>query len=204
MEIRNIVFDIGNVLADYRWHDYLQDKGFSSEMIDRIARASTLSPAWGEYDRGVLTTPEVIEGFVRNDPEIARELHLAFDDLHDLLRPFDYTIPLIRKLKAAGYRVFFLSNWSEQAIGDCADALTFLPEVDGGIFSYRVHLLKPDAAIYNLLLQTYDLKAEDCVFLDDMQPNVDGARRVGMQALRFSSLEQALGDLKTLGVAINW
>ena len=76
--------------------------------------------------------------------------------------------------------------------------------MDGGIFSYRVHLLKPDAAIYNLLLQTYDLKAEDCVFLDDMQPNVDGARRVGMQAIRFSSLEQALCDLKTLGVAINW
>lgn len=196
MEIRNIVFDIGNVLADYRWHDYLQDKGFSPEMIDRIARASTLSPAWGEYDRGVLTTQEVIEGFVRNDPEIARELHLAFDDLHDLVRPFDYAIPLIRKLKAAGYRVFFLSNWSEQAIGDCADALTFLPEVDGGIFSYRVHLLKPDAAIYNLLLQTYDLKAEDCVFLDDMQPNVDGARAWECRQSGFRRWSRRLATLK--------
>ena len=73
MEIRNIVFDIGNVLADYRWHDYLQDKGFSPKMIDRIARASTLSPAWGEYDRGVLTTQEVIETFYAG-VEVRREM----------------------------------------------------------------------------------------------------------------------------------
>lgn len=204
MEIRNIVFDIGNVLADYRWHDYLRDKGFAPEMIDRIARASVLSPAWAEYDRGVLTTQEILAGFVRNDPQIERELHQAFDRLKDLLRLFDYAIPLIRKLKAAGYRVFFLSNFSRQAFEECPDALAFLPETDGGIFSYRVHLLKPDAAIYRLLLQTYGLRAEESVFLDDTQQNVDGARRVGMQAIRFESLAQALDGLKTLGVAINW
>ena len=204
MKIRNIVFDIGNVLADYRWHGYLQDKGFSPEMIDRIARASTLSPAWAEYDRGVLTTQEIIAGFVRNDPAIERELHQAYDRLDGLLRPFDYAIPLIRKLKAAGYRVYFLSNFSKEAFEECADALSFLPEVDGGIFSYRVHLLKPDAAIYNLLLQTYGLEAGASVFLDDTQSNVDGARHVGMQAVHFVSLAQALDDLKALGVVINW
>ena len=101
MKIRNVVFDIGNVLADYRWYGFLQDKGFSPEMIDRIARCSTLLPAWNEFDRGVLSSEEVVEGFIRLDPEIADELHRAFDDLSDLLRMFPYSVPWIEKLKTA-------------------------------------------------------------------------------------------------------
>ena len=50
--IRNIIFDIGNVLADYRWKDFLRDKGFDDAMVDRIAKASVLSPYWNEFDRG--------------------------------------------------------------------------------------------------------------------------------------------------------
>ena len=118
MAIRSIVFDIGNVLADYRWYGFLKDKGFSPERIDRIARSSVLHPAWGEYDRGVLPAQEVIEGFIRNDPEIAGDFHRAFDSLCGLLRPRDYAVRLIRALKNAGYGVFYLSNFSQKAAED--------------------------------------------------------------------------------------
>ena len=50
--IRNVVFDIGNVLTDFRWKEFLQDKGFDEAMIKRIAQASVLSPFWNEFDRG--------------------------------------------------------------------------------------------------------------------------------------------------------
>ena len=200
MAIRSIVFDIGNVLADYRWYGFLKDKGFSPERIDRIARSSVLHPAWGEYDRGVLPAQEVIEGFIRNDPEIAGDFHRAFDSLRGLLRPRDYAVRLVSALKNAGYGVFYLSNFSQKAAEDCPEALSFLPYTDGGVFSYLVKLLKPDPAIYRLLLERYGLRAEESVFLDDMTENVAGARSVGMRGIVFSTLTQALGELEGMGV----
>ena len=66
--IKNVIFDIGNVLTDFRWAGFLADKGFSEEEIRRIAKASVLSPVWPELDRGVWSFEEVMAGFVKNDP----------------------------------------------------------------------------------------------------------------------------------------
>ena len=200
MQLRNVVFDIGNVLADYRWYAFLQDKGFSPEMIDRIAGVSTQNPAWDEFDRGVLSSREVVESFIRLDPEIAAELHRAFDDLSGLLHLFPYSIPWIQRLKSAGYHVYYLSNYSRKAIRDCPEVLEFLPFVDGGIFSCDVKVIKPDPAIYHKLLETFRLIPEETVFLDDRQENIDGACRAGMKGIRFRSYEQAVQALAQLGI----
>lgn len=63
--IRNIIFDIGNVLTDYRWEGFLADKGFDAEMIQKIAKASVMHPAWAEYDRGTWTDEQVLAAFVK-------------------------------------------------------------------------------------------------------------------------------------------
>ena len=64
--IRNIIFDIGNVLTDYRWEGFLADKGFDAEMIQKIAKASVMHPAWAEYDRGTWTDEQVLAAFVKD------------------------------------------------------------------------------------------------------------------------------------------
>lgn len=198
--IKNIVFDIGNVLTDYRWREFLEDKGFDEAMIDRLAEATVNSSVWCEYDRGVWTEEEIMAGFVRNDPEIDREIHQAFDDFKELVTPRAYAVPWIKELKKKGYRVLYLSNFSRKAEAECAEALNFLPEMDGGILSYRDRLVKPDAAIYELLLSRYGLVAEECVFLDDMPVNVDAAVKLGIHGIRFLSKEQAQEELRRLGV----
>ena len=71
--IRNIIFDIGNVLTDFRWKGFLQDKGFDEAMIMRIAKVSFMSPLWNEVDRGVWETDKLMQEFVRMDPEIEAE-----------------------------------------------------------------------------------------------------------------------------------
>ncbi|MBR6476073.1 MAG: HAD family phosphatase, partial [Lachnospiraceae bacterium] len=63
--IRNIIFDIGNVLSAFRWEGFLKDKGFSDEMIERIGNASVRTDAWYEFDKGVLTDEAVIELFIK-------------------------------------------------------------------------------------------------------------------------------------------
>lgn len=198
--IRNIIFDIGNVLTDFRWKEFLQDKGFDNAMIRRIAQASVESPLWREFDRGVWSDEELMSAFVSNDPEIEAVLHTAYDDIHGMVTPRDYAIPWVQALKAKGCGVFYLSNFSKKAEEECGDALAFIPYMDGGILSWRDKLIKPDPEIYQLLLERYDLKAEECVFVDDTPENVEGAMRQGIHGIVFKSREQVEDELRKLGL----
>lgn len=200
--IRNIIFDIGNVLTDFRWKEFLQDKGFDENMIARIARASIESPLWYEFDRGDWTHEQLMQAFVDNDPEIEKELHRAYDDVHGMVTLRDYAIPWIEQLKANGYKVFYLSNFSLKAYEECGDALVFLPHTDGGILSYREKIVKPDPAIYQLLLDRFGIRAEESVFLDDTMKNVEGAEKMGIHGILFRTKEQAEEELAKLGVRI--
>ena len=159
--IRNVIFDIGNVLTDFRWNEFLQDKGFDEAMIQRIARASVLSPFWAEFDRGEWDTDKLLKEFAKLDPEIEDELYRAFGDIREMVTKRDYAIPWIKELKSKGYGVYYLSNYSYKAYVDCIDALDFIPFMDGGILSFQDRVIKPDAEIYRLLLSRYCLKAEE-------------------------------------------
>lgn len=198
--IRNIVFDIGNVLADFRWRGFLEDKGFDEAMVERIAKASVQTPLWSEIDRGVWDLEELMQAFIARDPEIEEELRRAYDNVKGMVTKREYAIPWIQELKEKGYGVYYLSNFSEKAFVECADALGFLPYMDGGILSYREKVVKPEAEIYRLLLSRYSLKAEECVFLDDNMPNVEAARELGLSGICFRTKEQALEELRELGV----
>ena len=165
--IRNIIFDIGNVLTDFCWKEFLEDKGFDQEMIGRIARASVLGPYWDELDRGVWSDEKLLEAFISLDPQIGEELHRAYGNVTGMVKKRDYAIPWIQELKKAGFQVYYLSNFSRRAYEDCQDALDFIPYMDGGILSYRDKVVKPGEKIYRLLLDRYGLAPEESVFLDD-------------------------------------
>lgn len=198
--IRNIIFDIGNVLTDYRWEGFLEDKGFDAEMIKKIAKASVLHPLWAEYDRGTWTDEQILDAFTKDAPELEKELHQAFGNITGLVTPRDYAIPWLQELKSKGYHVYYLSNFSRKAEAECSEALDFLPEMEGGILSYREHLIKPEPGIYQLLLQRYGLKAEESVFLDDTLKNVQAAEEQGIHGIHFLTKEQAEEELRKLGV----
>lgn len=198
--IRTIIFDIGNVLAGFDWQGFYEKQGFDEEMVERLGRATVNSEDWKEYDRGCVSDEGMIRLFVENDPEIAPQIRSALEDFHGLVTHYDYAIEWICELKKKGYQVLVLSNFSDKALRECWHALDFLPYVDGGILSFRDKLIKPMPEIYHLILSRYHLKAEECVFLDDTQANVDGARRVGMHSFRFENLQQAKEALQKLGV----
>lgn len=198
--IRNLVFDIGNVLTDFRWKGFLQDKGFDEQMVERIADASVRSKFWNEFDRGEWDTEKLMQEFVKLDPEIEKELHIAYDDVHGMVTIREYACPWLKELKSKGYGIYYLSNFSYKAYVDCQDALAFLPMMDGGILSYRDKVIKPGKEIYELLLSRYGLKAEECVFLDDTPANVEAARALGFSGIVYRDREQALAELKALGV----
>lgn len=196
--IKNIIFDIGNVLTDFRWEGFLRDKGFDGEVYERIVNATVLSNIWCEYDRGVWSEEQILAAFIKNAPELEVEIHQAFDDFKELVTLREYAIPWIMELKEKGYKVVYLSNFSRKAEVECGDALAFLPFTDGGILSYQEKLIKPDAAIYELLLSRFGLVAEECVFLDDTLANVEAARELGIHGIHFETKEQAEEELGKL------
>ena len=198
--IRNIIFDIGNVLTDYRWEGFLADKGFDAEMIQKIAKASVMHPAWAEYDRGTWTDEQVLAAFVKDAPQLERELYQAFTSIAGIVTPRAYAIPWLQELKAKGYHVYYLSNFSHKAEVECADALNFLPEMEGGILSYKEHLIKPEPEIYRTLLDKFNLVADECVFLDDRRENIEAAETQGIHTVLFTTYQDALEKLKTYGV----
>ena len=75
--IKNIIFDIGNVLAHFRGHDLLQDLGLSGEALETVADATIRSGAmWNEFDRSVISDEEVIAGCVAKAPQYEKEIHI--------------------------------------------------------------------------------------------------------------------------------
>lgn len=198
--IRNIIFDIGNVLAAWRWKEYYEELNYSPEITNRLARATVLSPLWEEFDRGEMDEEVLLGKFIENDPELAEEIRGVRDNIRDMLGRYDYAIPWLEDLKSKGYKVYYLSNFSRIAHQRCLHALDFLPLMDGGILSYQEKLIKPEPAIYRLLLERYGLEAGECVFLDDTPKNIEEAVRQGMVGIIFRDQAQAIGELRELGV----
>lgn len=189
--ITTIIFDIGNVLVDFCWKEFIAGFGYDEAIQERIAKASVLNEDWGEYDRGLLTEDEIIDRFVENDPGIAEELRRTYRSLNGLLKQMDYAKPWIGELKARGFKVLYLSNFSEKAERECAKELDFIPLTDGGILSHKVKLIKPDIKIYELLTATYSLIPSECLFFDDTPRNVEAARKHGYNAEVFTDMEAA-------------
>lgn len=198
--IKTVIFDIGNVLTRFCWREFFESFGYDEETTKKIECATVKSAAWNEYDRGRMTDEEVLEQFIRNDPSIERQLRETLADVSGILARCDYAIPWIQELKTGGRQVLVLSNFSNKAYTDCQDALDFLPYTDGGILSYREGCIKPEPEIYRRLIEKYRLIPEECVFVDDLQCNLDGAAAFGIHTILFCSQAQARAELKKLGV----
>ncbi len=198
--IKNIVFDIGGVLADYRMKEFLMEKGLDGPMIKRVLKASVMNPYWGRFERGEVTEEETLQAFTAADPEIERELRLAFTNLSGMLVSRDYAIPLVQRLKKAGYGVYYLSNYSKKAYDECGESLAFMPYMDGGIVSFKVGMTKPDQRMFSCFLERFGLTAETCLFVDDTEENVLAARALGFSGFVFSGVDGLMEELKKLGV----
>lgn len=198
--IRNIVFDVGNVLVEYSWERMLQSLHITGEAYDAVAKATALSPMWNELDRSLLSDEEILEGFIKNAPEYEKEIRLVWDNISESVHCYDYSVEWVQKFKKKGYQTYILSNYSKHGYELTRQELPFVEDMDGVLFSYEVKLVKPEPEIYQTLLNKFQLKPEECVFMDDNEKNVIAAREAGIHAIHFKNKEQAEAELEALGV----
>lgn len=198
--IRNIIFDIGNVLAAFQWEVRFRQFTDSDEVLERLAAATVHSPVWNELDRGLMSHEELMQAFSANDPVLEPLIRRCMAEYTGMIRMYDYSVPWIRALKAAGYGVYYLSNMNWFALRDCMDEMAFTREMDGGIMSCEEGLIKPDQAIFRLLFDRFRLTPEECVFLDDSEVNIRAAKAAGMKGIVFRDKAQAEEAMRELGI----
>ena len=189
---KSIIFDIGGVLVDFDPKAYLVDRLCNAEMEEKVYDLTFGSEEWQLLDAGKLS---------RYDGNQRMLEHARADWMH-ILRPRLRMLELVRRLKNHGYRVYYLSNIPQ----DVLELLTergVLAQFDGGVASCEVQVNKPDPQIYKALLKKYQLKASECIFIDDRLENVQAAFALGFAGIQMKdSVGTLIRSLATCNVAL--
>ena len=189
--IRNMVFDIGNVLMDFRWKEYMRSLfGENEALIQTINQGIWHNGCWAAMDKGEMDGAATLRSAVAFAPQYEKEIKLTLDRVALAFHKFGYAVPWVRELKGMGLNVYYLSNYSAFSIAANPDVLDFIPCMDGGVFSFEVKAVKPEPEIYRCLCDKYDLKPEECLFTDDVPANVKGAQACGFQGIVFEGYEK--------------
>jgi len=204
--IRNIIYDMGNVLLHYD-NDKMARAVCDSE-ADRklLIKALFYSSEWTKMDRGEMTEAEVVEAA---QAALPARLHDTVAALYRIWCEPAYFWPdpeaerLVRTLKANGYRQYLLSNASIRWYS-YSKAMPVFSLLDGEIISAKVKRMKPEPAIYEALFSTYDLDPAECFFVDDLPVNVEGGRAMGMDGFCLSNFQygELIETLRQKGVRV--
>ena len=196
--IKNIIFDVGNVLVEYNPDGLMRRLGFDEETLQAVNQAVFQNELWNESDRGVLSPEELLEAFIANNPAYEKEIRQVIDAVGDTISLMPYAVEWVKGLKERGYHLYILSNYAEYTYEKTSHKMEFLPYMDGVVFSYRCKLIKPEKEIYEYICKTYELKPEESVFLDDRKDNVEAARNMGMHGIVFENYAQGSETLEQL------
>ncbi len=193
--IKNVVLDMGNVLLDFNPEVSLDMYCSSEEEKDIIRRELFDSPEWLMADRGLIKDHDKFDKVKDRIPEKYHEsLRKIVDNWHICMVPLEGAGDFCQRIKDKGLGIYVLSNASD-AFYEYFPKFRPLDYFDGVFVSAEYLLLKPEVDIFRRFLNEYGLKAEECLFVDDMQPNVNGARQAGMNAIRFKGDYDEVLDL---------
>jgi 2-haloacid dehalogenase len=187
--MKNIIFDFGNVLV--QWHpelvygDYFGDDAKAWWFLRHVADMD-----W----RQRIDAGESVDGCIREKqaqyPEYAEAVELYRSRWREMLTD---EVPgmrqLLSELPAAGYQLFGLTNWSMETFPEAREHFGILQMIDRYVVSGAEGLVKPDPRLFLVLLNRYQLKAEECLFIDDNPDNVAAAKGMGMQGIVFNGAE---------------
>ena len=197
---KNIIFDVGDVLLDYRWQQMLMDYGLDEAEAYRVGRELFDDPdgLWHEYDLGVKSQEEIIQEFEQKHPKDAEVIRwfISHGEYMHVARPAIWK--LVHQLKEAGYHLYILSNYPEILFKKHTQYADFMDDMEGMVVSYMLHVGKPERIVYQTLCDRYGLNKEECLFFDDRAENVQGAIDFGMRAKRVLSAKGLAADLEEL------
>lgn len=203
--IKNIIFDMGKVLIKFDTDIFIDRIGIK-DISDRKILTNEIfkSAEWSMMDRGILTEEEACLILEKRVPKHLKDkVNLLVRHWYDEIIPIDGMKELVKELKNNGYDLYLLSNAS-------LNLRDYWPKVpgneyfDGVVVSSDIKYVKPQFEIYRYILDKYNLKAEESVFIDDVTLNVEAAIYLGLKGIVFhEDASELIEKLKALGITIN-
>ena len=195
--IKNIVFDMGQVLVSYVGNlvcqIYIEDE---QERKD-VSTSVFASPEWVLLDMGVMPEEEALKKMQERE-----QAEWCFWHWHEYnMKPKEGMEELVRWLKSMGYGIYLCSNASVRLLKCYKEVIPAIDCFDGILFSAEVQCLKPQKEMYGHLFDRFHLKPEECFFVDDLNLNIEGARRCGMEGYCFEDGD--VGKLRTVLASLN-
>lgn len=182
--IKNIVLDVGGVIFDDSKQNIQKLLNKNCDNIYKIAYGSGFKKCL----LGEISVQEHINS-LKDEKD--------FNDISYILKKENLikSYPLIKNnfeyikdLRKRGYKLFLLTNITEDSYNYINELININEKFDGGIYSYQEHLIKPDYDIYNLLINRFNLNKDETIFFDDKEKNVKAANEVGIKSYVFTSI----------------
>ena len=201
--VKGVVFDLGGVVID--WNPmYLYRKVFEGDETKAANFLATICTGeWNAEQDGGRDLIQATAARVALFPEWEREIRAYYGRWIEMIGgPIPGTGQLMAEIKAAGLRLFALSNWHCETFARIRHSFGELDLFEHIVLSGEHGCIKPHKAIYDIALECYGMAPENLVFVDDSLANVEGAAQVGLPALLFTGAAKLRQDLIGLGVPL--
>jgi 2-haloacid dehalogenase len=199
--INTIIFDLGGVLIDWN-PNYLYNKLITNEDERKRFLTDICSPDWNEEQDAGRTLSEGTELLVSQHPEHEENIRAFYGRWEEMLGgAIEGTVEIFKQLKESNrYRIYALTNWSAETFEIALNHYNFMQWFDGIVVSGTEKIRKPNPEFYQLLLNRYQVKPEDALFIDDNHRNILAAEELGIRSIHFSSPNELSLALKQLNV----
>ena len=185
MEIKNIIFDMGNVLTTFNLRDYLRNYVETEEDFQIMKKEVCQSVEWLMMDRGTITDEEAILSICQRVPKRLYKTVQRYICEYRMEQPPNPPMEqLVYELSQNGYRLFLLSNTSHR-FRVFSKKIKSIDYMEGIWISCEHRLLKPDLDAYRDFLQEFSLQPEECFFIDDTVANIESAMYLGIRGHVF-------------------
>ena len=203
MPIRNVIFDIGNVLVPWDPHGIVRT-AFGDERVGQPGFRSPLAgnQLWIAVNRGEHTLAEAKNIYVEEQGFAPADIDALYTALMDSMTLMDETDALLRELADAGYRLFAITDNVNEVVALLRERHGFWRYFEAAAVSSELGVLKPDPQMYRHVIESGSLEPGECLFFDDVPANVAGAEAVGMHARLFTDAMQARAELAELGIVL--
>lgn len=201
MTIKNIIFDLGNVLIDFSPKVYLENY-VSEEKRNDFYNTIFPTKEWLRLDDGTLSYEEAKVIFKSRIPHCSAEIDEFFDfRFYDMLLPIWRNIEVLSKIsEQKKYKLYILSNFHKESIEELKKRYRFFDIFDDEVISCYCHLLKPDDSIYEYLIEKFNIDAEDTIFIDDTELNIIASEKNGIKGIHLPDYSELSNKLKDFGI----
>ena len=201
---KNIIFDFGGVVVQFNPKDFLMDHFMNKRAEEIVYELTFGSQEWQDLDRGIITREEGNAAMLENAARVNRvfEVQTVIDEWPAILRTKESTVHTMQKLKAASYRLYYLTNIPADIMDELRQREWF-SLFDGGVASCDVHLCKPEPAIYTTLMQTCNLAYDESIFIDDNKVNAQAAYNLGITGILYKNPKSFERALHACGIVLD-